>query len=696
MPQGRRDVADQGRQDDQRQRDASRSARLASLIGVSSNDPVNRETSGQAATSSWAATTGQSGEPRHEPGDQRDDESVTTSFCLPATFTAGAAERRRVDDHASRRATRSNFARQSEVCIAKPQTNCGDSTYVAADFGRTSSRSRSGSRTTRCKARNAQVQDHAGLPQRRCCRVHGSERLRRATAASSRSRRRRAIRRSGRSSPRPRRTGRGAGDLDPTHSRSGRRRDPRGAGARRRGSRRRPFPPRGARAASNAARASSVRSPADERLAEIDVRLDPVHDRLGRRRGSASASRVIALSPRRGALPGEDPSADVAPERLASRCRRRSRARGSGRTSRSPRSSVARARAASARGTRPPSRGRTVSPTASSASYGARSSRSAASRSPASLSMRRRLHPEPRRVHLEAELLEERPPARRRAPAHGRTRPASRRGSPARRAGFPPTAGPPPSARSPPRSARSPRRRASGRATAAAGVRRRRPPLLADVACAPRVLDRVRGRARPRHRTGTRCRPTQASRRQAIARPASSPACSKTVDRRGDLLLDACRVPARRRPCADGRAAARASRAPRPPAQPSSCRVASSSTAVASSKRPVMRSASPCSGRRRSRSGCSLGQQGRRAAEQRRRGRDVAAGERAPAGRGEAPGAVLADRAAPLVERAELGEVRPGLLEVVAEDLLELDPAVAVRHVGPRDEARRGGPPGRA
>ena len=76
----------------------------------------------------------------------------------------------------------------------------------------------------------------------------------------------------------------------------------------------------------------------------------------------------------------------------------------------------------------------------------------------------------------------------------------------------------------------------------------------------------------------------------------------------------------------------------------------------------------------------------RGAPEEVRRRRHVAAGERAPPGRGEAPRAVLADRASVVVERAELREVRPGLLEVVAEDLLELGAAVAVDLVGPGDE----------
>ena len=83
----------------------------------------------------------------------------------------------------------------------------------------------------------------------------------------------------------------------------------------------------------------------------------------------------------------------------------------------------------------------------------------------------------------------------------------------------------------------------------------------------------------------------------------------------------------------------------------------------------------------------STGQQCRGPSEQSRGGRDVAACERAPARRREAARPVLADRAAAIVERPELGEVRPRLLEVVAEDLLELGAAVAVDAVGPDDEA---------
>ena len=67
----------------------------------------------------------------------------------------------------------------------------------------------------------------------------------------------------------------------------------------------------------------------------------------------------------------------------------------------------------------------------------------------------------------------------------------------------------------------------------------------------------------------------------------------------------------------------------------------------------------------------------------------VAAGERAAAGGREAPRALLADLRVPrVVERPELGEVRPGLLEVVAEDLLELGAAVAVDAGRPRPTNR--------
>src|SRR5699024_503018 len=105
---------------------------LASLIGVSSNDPVNSsqraggfELVGCNTDNPSSLATNQAIDATTNP--------VTTSYCLPATFTVGAAEgvASTITEPASGSA---NFAHQSEICIAKPQTNCGDSTYVAAEF----------------------------------------------------------------------------------------------------------------------------------------------------------------------------------------------------------------------------------------------------------------------------------------------------------------------------------------------------------------------------------------------------------------------------------------------------------------------------------------------------------------------------------------------------------------------------------
>jgi hypothetical protein len=106
---------------------------LASLIGVSSNDPVNAkqtaggfELQGCNSTNPTSLSTDQALEATTNP--------VTTSYCLPASFTASAADG--VASTITEPGSNSpNFAHQSEVCIAKPQTNCGDSTYVPADFG---------------------------------------------------------------------------------------------------------------------------------------------------------------------------------------------------------------------------------------------------------------------------------------------------------------------------------------------------------------------------------------------------------------------------------------------------------------------------------------------------------------------------------------------------------------------------------
>ena len=74
------------------------------------------------------------------------------------------------------------------------------------------------------------------------------------------------------------------------------------------------------------------------------------------------------------------------------------------------------------------------------------------------------------------------------------------------------------------------------------------------------------------------------------------------------------------------------------------------------------------------------------------RRRHVAAGERPSARRRQPFGRADPEIDPVLVERPELGQVAVGLLEVVAEDLLELELAVPIRvdRVGPRRRSARG------
>ncbi len=243
-----------------------------------------------------------------------------------------------------------------------------------------------------------------------------------------------------------------------------------------------------------------------------------------------------------------------------------------------------------------------------------------------------------------------------------------------------------PSARATTRSARSRRRRASGRA---------RPPLRTRwphgaPAGRRRRASRARRPApthRQRHRTGTPCRPT----RRAAARPSRDPRRRRAPRTRRSSTRSPARPPRaathRRRRCEAEREAARGTPGPREPARSRRCR-----DRLPEHRARLLEAAGheerlAVLGQQPQPAAMLRGQQGHRAPEQRHRARHVAACERAPARRGEAPGALLADLATAGVERAELGEVATGLLEVVAEDLLELDAAILVRDVGPRDEA---------
>src|SRR5205814_7434614 len=81
-------------------------------------------------------------------------------------------------------------------------------------------------------------------------------------------------------------------------------------------------------------------------------------------------------------------------------------------------------------------------------------------------------------------------------------------------------------------------------------------------------------------------------------------------------------------------------------------------------------------------------EEGRRAAEQVACRRRVATTKGPPAGRGELRGRACRDRSTFVVERPELRAVAHGLLQVIAEDLLELrlPAAIAIDRFGPRDE----------
>ena len=106
----------------------------ASLIGVSSIGAVNRnehaggyELKGCDSQNPTSLVTNQAVDASTNP--------VTTSLCIPTSFVASGAAGGVATTITEPSSSSANFARQSEVCIAKPGTNCGDSTYLAQDFG---------------------------------------------------------------------------------------------------------------------------------------------------------------------------------------------------------------------------------------------------------------------------------------------------------------------------------------------------------------------------------------------------------------------------------------------------------------------------------------------------------------------------------------------------------------------------------
>ena len=181
--------------------------------------------------------------------------------------------------------------------------------------------------------------------------------------------------------------------------------------------------------------------------------------------------------------------------------------------------------------------------------------------------------------------------------------------------------------------------------------------LLADVARAVRVLDgALRASAASPKRQAVPA--DQARSRHAIASPASSPSASKTsiASAIAPSTASRCHPSAspvrsrtssrtRRCPCSRGRS-------DRSPGD----RLLEGLAGLVEAARHEQRLA--VLGKQPNPLRVVLRQECRGAAEQRDGRGEVAAGERAPAGRREPPRAVLADRASVLVERAELGEVR--------------------------------------
>lgn len=108
---------------------------LASLIGAT-NDPLKEIVNANQHAGGFELQGCSKSNPTSLSTNQQLDATtnpVATSFCLPASFTAGAASgvASTITEPAS---GASNFAQESDVCIAKPQTNCGDSTYQPAVF----------------------------------------------------------------------------------------------------------------------------------------------------------------------------------------------------------------------------------------------------------------------------------------------------------------------------------------------------------------------------------------------------------------------------------------------------------------------------------------------------------------------------------------------------------------------------------
>lgn len=106
----------------------------ADLIGASDDDTTSaRQRAGgyqlDGCEPSDPSTTSLSTDPSVD----AKDNPVFTSFCIPSSFSAGAASGLQSTITEPLKGS-SNFARQSTVCIAEPGEDCGDLDYVPQDF----------------------------------------------------------------------------------------------------------------------------------------------------------------------------------------------------------------------------------------------------------------------------------------------------------------------------------------------------------------------------------------------------------------------------------------------------------------------------------------------------------------------------------------------------------------------------------
>ena len=225
LPQDQGQVADQGAEGDQRERDVPERRVPVEVSAQLLARPRDRTRRSGPAGTSWGACSGNSKSLSTNQAISLGN-PVTSSFCLPPFTTSG------VNVGIATSITELAGNARHDPRSASQRSAPPAPVAAAMDFGPAMV-------TFEFRVWDAalpsRLQDHAGRPQRGSCSRGATRRRRqRATkAASSTSSRRRATRRSGRSSSRRRRTGRSPGEASSLGRSLRRRRDPRGGGERR-------------------------------------------------------------------------------------------------------------------------------------------------------------------------------------------------------------------------------------------------------------------------------------------------------------------------------------------------------------------------------------------------------------------------------------------------------------------------------